>query len=132
MRYARGRVRSAHEVLAYLKRHQVSPRLLAHIVATCRAQGLVNDAACARLWAEEWARRGWAWGAIRGKLEAKGLPEEAIGTAEAQLGGEGGDRGRAQELIEQHGSAHPEARARIARRLASRGFDPELIERLLH
>lgn len=130
-RYARAQVRSAHEVLAYLKRHQVSPRLSAHIVATCHAQGLVNDRACARLWAEQWARRGWAWRAIRVKLQAKGLPEGAIEAAEARFGGEAAETLRAQQLIEQRGSAHPDHRLRVARRLASRGFDAELIERLL-
>jgi len=129
-RYARARVRSAHEILAYLKRHRVSPRLCARILASCHTQGLVNDRACARLWAEEWARRGWSWSAIRGKLQAKGLAEEALEAAEEQLGGEAADTARAQQLIEQHRGTPPD-RARTARKLAARGFDVELIERLL-
>jgi len=130
-RYARAQVRSAHEVLAYLKRHQVSPRLCARILATCHAHGLVNDRACARLWAEQWARRGWAWRAIRVKLQAKGLLDEAIEAAEKSLEGEAGDALRAQQLIEQYGSAHSDYRMRVARRLAARGFEADLIERLL-
>lgn len=130
-RYARARVRSAHEILAYLKRHRVSPHLCARILASCHAQGLVNDRACARLWAEEWARRGWSWNAIRGKLRAKGLAEEALEAAEEQLAGEAAETARAQQLIEKCAGTHPDQRTRIARRLASRGFDPDLIERLL-
>ena len=130
-RYTQARVRSSHDVLTYLQRHDVPRSLGARTVAACQAQGLIDDHACAQLWAEHWARQGWAWVAIREKLLAKGLPAQAIEAASERLGGEAAERLRAQQFVEQRGSISSHQRRRTARALAARGFDAELIEQLV-
>jgi len=133
-RYARTGVRSAREALAYLRRAGASPTLAARLVAQCRARGLVDDRACARLVAEHWARRGYAWSAIRTKLLDKGLDDDAIARAAAQVGAERTDQERARAVST---SVLRRTRGRVlragslARVLASRGFDEDLIEQIL-
>ena len=140
-RYAGAGVRSTQDVRDYLARRGVASPLAERVIAACQAQGLLDDAACARLWAEQWARRGYAWAAIQVKLAVKGLDRQAIHAAARHLGGARGDAARARALLAHRsgrterrggGAANaPGERARLARRLASRGFSPELIERVL-
>ena len=82
VRYVRTGVRSTHDVRSYLVRHGVSSEAAGEVVQTLRQRGGLNDETCARLWAEQWARRGYAWSVIRHKLEAKGLGPAAIHQAE--------------------------------------------------
>ena len=130
-RYTQARVRSSHDVLTYLQRHDVPRSLGARTVAACQAHGLIDDHACARLWAEHWARSGWAWVVIREKLLAKGLPAQAIEAAAERVGDKMAESLRARQLIEQRGLAGPHQRRRMARTLAARGFETELIEQLV-
>ena len=129
-RYVRRGVRSAHEVVAYLRDHGLAAAAAARLVATFRQQGWVNDRACARLWADHWARQGYAWAAIRARLQTKGLDEPVIGQADAALGLSAGDGVRARQVAAGHRTRRVPA-SRVARRLAARGFDSELIERIL-
>jgi SOS response regulatory protein OraA/RecX len=87
-----------------------------------------------RLWADHWARAGFASAAIRLKLSAKGFDEGVINNATSQLCPPSDDEERARLVLAQHARRATArlARARLARTLASRGFDSDLIERLLN
>ena len=134
-RYVQAGVRSRHEVTTYLRRRGVTAETASRAIATLGARGLLDDRACARLWADQWARHGYASAAIRAKLAAKGLEEETIDHAITQLQMSLGDEARAREMVVRR--ARPRAgrrqeRARVARTLASRGFDSDLIEQVLN
>ena len=133
--YRRG-VHSARDVRERLRRAGASSESAAQVVAECRSRGLVDDAACARLWADHWSRRGYAWSVIRVKLSEKGLEAQVIEQAADRLGTAVQDETRVRQAVE--ASAERSARlpaeqqvSQLTRRLASRGFDSELIERVL-
>ncbi|MBI2104209.1 MAG: RecX family transcriptional regulator [Candidatus Omnitrophica bacterium] len=146
-RYLRTRVRSAREAADYLIRRGVPPQAALRAVADCRARGLLDDRACARLWAEQWARRGYAASAIRLKLAARGLPDEVIADATRAYGAPADEEARARlaaAAARRRGArqaglpAAPKkdltraAQAgRLARGLAARGFEADLIERIV-
>ena len=131
-RYVRSGVRSTSEVLRYLQRRGLPPVAAARVVSGYCTRGLLDDRACARLWADHWARRGYAWAAIRVKLSAKGLANEAIAAAAGELDAPEDDMARARQIVAAHTSSHAGARVRMARTLSARGFDADLIERLLN
>jgi SOS response regulatory protein OraA/RecX len=97
----------------------VPPAAAAASLAALERAGLVDDDRVARVRAESLAERGYGDEAIRHRLRAEGLPEEALSelTPEAE---------RARPLIERRGSG-----ARTARWLAARGFGEETVERAL-
>ena len=132
-RYVRSGVRSTQEVVTYLRRHGVPPTHAARLVTEYRAKGLLDDRASARLWAEHWARRGYATAAIRVKLSAKGFDEHVINSTIHQRYPPSDDEERARAVVAQRvrRTAVRPARARLARTLASRGFDSDVIERIL-
>ncbi|MBI3021730.1 MAG: RecX family transcriptional regulator [Candidatus Omnitrophica bacterium] len=133
-RYLRSSVRSSCEVVAYLRRRGLSPQRAARAVLESQASGLLDDEACARLWADHWARRGWAWAAIRAKLSLKGLDERAIDGAVRHLEAAADDGARARLVaaayLRRH-AATPTSQRTLARSLAFRGFDADLIDRVL-
>jgi len=134
LRYARVGVRSTHDVLAYLKRRGASSEIAARILADCRTLGLLDDRAAARLWAEQWARRGYASAAIRLKLQAKGFDAQASDEAVVRAGSASDDETRARLIVTsylQRQTVRPGRSQRLARVLAARGFNQELIERVL-
>ena len=133
-KYVAAGVRSTHEVLAYLRRRGIPPQHAARIVSDYRIRGRLDDRACACLWADHWARQGYAWSAIQLKLSAKGLGEDAIAEAASRLGPASTDEARARLLIAQRtqGGMDRRQRVRLARTLASRGFDPELVDQVLN
>jgi SOS response regulatory protein OraA/RecX len=131
VRYVRTGVRSRQQLLTYLHRGGVPPRTAARLIAECEARGLVDDAAGARLWADHWARGGYGWAAIRAKLEARGFGARAIGAAGERAGLASEDESRARQLLAGRLRTGRGDRARLARALGSRGFDPDLSERLL-
>ena len=131
--FLRSRVRSTAEVRAHLLRRGDSPRQVAVQLTQYRVLGLLDDRAAARLWADHWARQGYAAAAIRLKLAQKGFPDALIGSILNQDYPPADDEARASAWLARRArsrAAHP-ARSRLARALASRGFDAELIERLL-
>ena len=132
-RYLRAGVRSTREVTEYLRGHGVSLRDAARAIAAYRASGVLDDRACAHLWAEHWARAGYSASAIRAKLELKGLPGDAMNEATRELYAPSAEEARARHVAAMHARRHPQGltRSRLARALASRGFDAELIERIL-
>ena len=119
--------------MALLRRHGVSARGAVRAVKTYQAQGLLDDHTAARLWADHWARQGYAWVAIRAKLAAKGFPVRAVEAVAQRLAHPAEETTRARQLVAQQlrAGATSQQRSRLARRLSSRGFDSELIETLL-
>lgn len=132
LRYAQAAVRSTHEVRSYLRRRGVPQAVTARIIAECQARGVLDDRLSAALWAEQWSRRGYAWAAIRVKLNAKGFDEQTIHTIGKTKACASHEEARARLVVQRaRGRPGPRARMRLARRLASRGFDPDVIEQLL-
>ncbi|HSC72839.1 MAG TPA: RecX family transcriptional regulator [Gaiellaceae bacterium] len=97
----------------------VPPAAAAESLAVLERAGLVDDARVARVRAESLAARGYGDEAIRHRLQAEGLPEEAVGKLEPESE-------RARPLIERRGPG-----PRTARYLASRGFGEEALEAAL-
>lgn len=60
------------------------------LIRDAQRRGALDDRACTRLWAGQWARQGFADGAIRERLAGKGLPSSLIEEAMARLA-QGGD-----------------------------------------
>ena len=135
-RYTKGRVRSVHEALEYLSRRGITPRDAHQAVVEAQARGLLDDKVAARLWAEHWARRGYAWAMIRVKLREKGIDERTITELANRHDATEEDGAVARRLIEAflRRSSDPPRRQRssLARTLASRGFDSDLIEQVLN
>ena len=143
-RYTQQSVRSVRDVRAYLARRRIAPSVAARVIAACRARGILDDEAAARLWAEQWARRGYARAAIRVKLAAKGFEESAIERAGRRLEALSDDD-QAQSLVAAYRnrqarpsqphvpSVTPSSReaSRLARMLSARGFDADVIERVV-
>jgi len=125
-RWLRFGTRSTAELRTYLRGKQVPPALIPGVVQRAGAAGLVDDRACAALWATRLADQGYAREAIRRRLEAKGL---AIPLQDD-------DESRAREVV-QRVLRRPQTlqglrlRRRLARLLAQRGFDSDLIDRVL-
>ena len=132
-RYLRAGVHSKQEISAYLQRRGIQTTVAQRVMAEARANGLINDDACAKLWAEHWARRGYAWSAIRLKLTAKGLSDEVIARAAKTLHMASADLLRARELVNHHlqRTTTRNASPRVWRLLTSRGFDQDVIEQVL-
>ena len=133
VRYANRGVRSRREVAAHLRRRGWSSRAVAQAAARCAGGGFVDDRVGARLWAEQWARQGYAWAAIRVKLAAKGFSARAIEEAARGIAHPVDEAARARQLIatRRRSARDPRQRFRLARLLLSRGFYPELIEQVL-
>jgi SOS response regulatory protein OraA/RecX len=130
LRYTRTGVRSTHDVLTFLRRRGVAAAAARRILSRCQAAGQVDDRAAARLWAGHWLRRGYARRLIRERLAAKGFHERAIAQAMHDLGPSTEDEDSARRVAAQP-RYRRSSRPRLARTLASRGFEAEVIERVL-
>lgn len=127
-RYTRTGIRSERDVRAFLCRRGLSEGEAARVIAQCRARSVIDDRAGACLWAEQWARRGYAWAVIRERLLAKGFAEAAVAPLARRLGSAEEELSRARALVAQ---ARGQSPGQLARRLAARGFDEEVIAQLL-
>jgi len=123
-------VRSVSQARIFLQRHGASQEESLRLLAALQAQGGLDDRACARLWADHWARAGWASEAIHGKLLQKGLSVSTVVSAIAAMGLDVEDEARARQLIRQRGK-RKSSRLSLSRLLAARGFDAGLIARVL-
>ena len=130
-RYLRTKVRSTREAVGYLRRRGVPPQQASRAVAECRTRGLLDDRACARLWADHWARGGYAASAIRLKLAAKGLPDGVIEDVTRPYGAPAEEEARARRVVDASRRRGTRQAGRLARRLAARGFEADLIERIV-
>ncbi len=108
-------------------------------LATLTVRGFLNDERTARLWAEQEARRG-GQGRIKAlnRMLEHGLSREHAEAALAELWDPALEREHAQAVLQSLIGSIPESErgsqkgwAKLARRLANRGFDQELIRELL-
>lgn len=97
----------------------VPPAAAAESLTALERAGLVDDARVARVRAESLAARGYGDEAIRHRLRAEGLPDEAVDELEPEAR-------RARPLIERRGPG-----PRTARYLAARGFGEDAVEAAL-
>jgi len=97
----------------------VPPAAAAESLAVLERAGVVDDGRVARVRAASLAARGYGDEAIRHRLRAEGLPEEAVRELEPETE-------RARPLIERRGPG-----PRTARYLAARGFGEETVEAAL-
>ena len=132
-RYVRFGTRSIAEVRTYLQQQHVPQRLIERLIADCSREGLLDDRACAKLLATHLADRGYAWATIHEQLLAKGLDQRLVTQVLAPLEARADDATRARALVVQLRGRRREHRPRnrVARFLAQRGFDSELIDRVL-
>ena len=132
-RFLGSSVRSTREARAYLRRLGLPEPDVERLIAASRERGLLDDRLAARLWAEQWARAGFAAAAIRHKLTTKGFDAHAIADAAKRAALLCDDEARARLVLARHTrrASGAAARSRLTRALASRGFDPDVIERVL-
>ena len=129
-RYLRTAVRSTNDVRSYLTQRGIAPRVRDAVLLQATAQGLLDDRAAARLWADHWARRGYAWAAIHERLSQKGFDDPTIHAVALRYGSVSEDQTRARALVA--GLLRQDLSPKIlARKLASRGFDTDVIDRVL-
>ena len=119
----RRRGRSRRELAARLEERGVARRDRERTLATLSSVGLVDDTRFATERARTLADRGSGDALIRADLEARGVAAEAVASALEALEPE---RERAEVLVARHGRG-----PRTARRLAARGFDPDLVADLV-
>ncbi|MBI4354200.1 MAG: RecX family transcriptional regulator [Candidatus Omnitrophica bacterium] len=109
--------------------------MITEIVEACSREGLVDDRVAAKLWAETLVDRGYALSAIRAQLSERGFDDSTVEHALKTLRASEGDEQRARAMVatlrKTSSLRARNARASVSRRLARRGFDPELINRLL-
>jgi regulatory protein len=140
-RYLRAGARSAHELRAFLRKRGVPESAVRSLVASSAKLGWVDDEACAKLCALHWANQGYATDAIRTRLLGKGLDPSIVFRILLRLHLAGDDEPRARALVQRQRRA-TSSRQQTARRprqthrhlvglLARRGFDQDLIERVL-
>ncbi len=135
-RYLRFGTRSRAQLRTYLSNRHAPEAVIADIVEACSREGRIDDRVAAKLWVETLANRGYALSAIRIQLSDRGFDDHAIEQALNALRAREDDEQRARTMAAaflktSSGSASRGRRASVARRLARRGFDPELIDRLL-
>jgi SOS response regulatory protein OraA/RecX len=134
VRYARKVVRSTHDVRAYLTRRAIPRRLADAVIARCQSLGVLDDRAAARLWADHWSRQGYAWSAIRLKLTQRGFEDRVIQELASSDASVSHETARARAVVAaalHKNPSHPHPRGRTARLLAARGFDADVIDRVL-
>ena len=134
-RYLRFGTRSSAELRAHLRQHGVPDAVQDSALAECARLGWIDDRACAALWADTFVERGFAWGRIREHLLAKGLDGELIARVLQPFAAQATDEHRASAWIHDRlrgrRLADPREQGRVARLLAARGFDHELIGRVI-
>ena len=127
-RLLRYRPRSIAEVRAYLTSRGLTRELRDEVIADSRRRGWLDDQAVAKLLTTGLADRGYGSERIRRRLLEAGLDERLIkdsGDDEARA------RAVAAEFLSRGRLSREQAHARLARRLSSRGFQADLIERVL-
>jgi len=131
-RYLRFGTRSTAQLRAFLRTRYVPEGLIESVTATCLRERLLDDRACATLWANTLAERGYAVAAVREQLLAKGLDTTLVKQVLARLCTHADDAQRARLVVQTYVRRHAEpGRRRLARLLSQRGFDADLIEQIL-
>ena len=131
LRLLAGREHSRAELERKLAAHEAEPGELARALDELQAKGFINEQ---RVVESVLYRRASRLGASRVKqeLQAKGLPAEAVAQAVAGLQATEVDRAR-EVWRKKFGepASDPAGRAKQMRFLASRGFSPEAIRRVV-
>lgn len=128
-RLLRARPRSTAEVVAYLRRKGFSDEAVATTLGWAQETGLLDDALFARLWVEDrLARRPCAARLLRFELARKGIAEELIEAALADVAPGEGERLRrliAARLPRYRGQPPEVRRRKLLSFLRRRGFTAE-------
>ena len=122
-RALRARDLSSRRLSESLARADVAPQAAAETLEMLARAGLVDDGRVAANRAQSLAERGYGDAAIRHRLEAEGLPPEAV---EQALSGLAAEAERAARIVERRGTG-----ARTARYVRARGFGEEAVEAAL-
>lgn len=142
-RYVRYSPRSTAHLRAYLQDRGVAHHIVQAVVVEAIRKGWLGDRACAKLWARHFADRGYARAAIQERLHLKGFEAQVVSDILASLQPHADDATRAREVVcatlqrwrgrrpASRGDHDQRARLRVARVLAQRGFDSDLIDRVL-
>lgn len=134
-RYLRYGTRSTAQLRAYLDARHLPPSLRDALIAQCTREGLLDDAACTKLWATQLRERGYALGAIREQLLAKGLPAGMIEPTLTSLRADADDAQVAAVLVrgrrQKRSAGAADEPQRLARWLAQHGFDEDIIADVL-
>ena len=132
-RYIQKSVRSVQEVREHLKRNGVSEEAAEAFIAGAHSRNWLDDRSAAVLWAEHYARKGYAWVYIQERLLQKGFAVRLIERVAKESQLPATDEARARALVANSKDACADIRqkSRLARRLALHGFDSEMIEQLL-
>ena len=128
LRFCRAGIRSTRQLRDWLKRRGLEEREALAVVRICQERGLLDDTTAAKLWTEHWSRKGYSWSVIVTRLKAKGFERSRIAPLAEVYGGPA-DESRARQVVK--GMRPGRGSARCARKLAARGFDTEVIERVL-
>ena len=132
--YLRTGTRSRAEVRLYLQRRGLPSLEVVRVTRELERAGALDDRACAKLWMQRWMDEGYAWHLIRERLREKQLSERVIDELFSATRCEPDSR-RLRAIATARWAclpaSDPRRRQRLARWLASRGFDLDLIERVL-
>lgn len=126
------RPRSEAELLTRLKQRAVQPAVAKEAVASLREQGLIDDAAFARYWAEERIRgRPRAARMIQAELGAKGVAPDIAVAATAQISDDELATQLARKAAQRFQGNWPAYERRGGAMLIRRGFSYEVARRAL-
>jgi SOS response regulatory protein OraA/RecX len=130
-KYLRFGIRSAEELRAYLRARNISEKLIKSVALFFEQQSWINDAACAKISAENLARKGYPIGAIKQRLLDKQIREELIETALRPFE-KTGDIAIARQLIQENPShvKTSKMKLKLLSKLKRRGFDEDTIEKI--
>jgi regulatory protein len=126
------RPRSEKEVADYLKKREISPSDFEKIFKILKEQKLVDDWEFAKWWIEQretFKPKGKI--ALKAELKQKGIPEEIIEKALAQIDEESlAKKALAKKAKAYHGLSSEEFFRKISQFLTSRGFSWQTIEKV--
>ena len=133
--YLRTGTRSRAEVRAYLRQRGMAVPDAARVTRELERSGALDDRVCAKLWMQRLADAGYAWPVIRERLREKQLSERLINECLTHARDDDPDHDRLRAIATARLAHLPASdsrrRQRLARWLASRGFDLDLIEPVL-
>ena len=128
------RPRSRAEVVAYLRKRELSDDQIEQVIARLERVGLVDDEAFTRFWVEnreQFRPRGPR--ALRYELRGKGIAPELIEEALAAIDFTDSAYRAASKKVRQFGRLEePQFRRKMIDYLARRGFDYETAEQVAH
>jgi|GEM_PF-6189234 len=105
-----------------------SPETVDLVISRLTERGILNDRRSAGQFVQSrTGRRSLGSGAIADKLQQKGVSDEAVAAATAELD----DREIARNLLDSQPHVGPADRGRLGRMLIRKGIDPEIVDSCL-